>query len=84
MSFLFDRCKLLKRIHIINFDTSHAKQMDRIFCKCKSLSDINLSKFIVDKDISVHAAFWECQPHLISKIKNEVLYIDIKGRKAFK
>ena len=83
MSYLFDSCQYLQKMFIINFDTSKVKNMNRIFCGCKSLTDIDLSKFKAKKDVTVHAAFKECHPQLVNKVKSEVLYINIKGRNAF-
>jgi len=84
MSFLFDFCKSLEKLHMINFDTSSATIMNRIFDGCKLLTDIDLSKFIVNEKISIHASFWDCHPKLVEKVKREVLNINIEGRKAFK
>ena len=76
MSSLFDSCYLLKKFYLINFDTSRVKAMNRIFMGCSSLTDIDLSKFKVNKDVSVYCSFKECTENLIDKVKNQVKNIN--------
>ena len=74
MSFMFDCCYCLKIFHIINFDTSKVKVMNRIFLDCKQLTDLNLSKLVINQGVSAFKAFSGCSEQIISKVKDEIDY----------
>jgi len=71
MSCVFDGCKSLKELNIINFDTSNVTNMHRMFAECRSLKELNITDFNTVNVTDIEYIFYYCSKSLQMKMKKK-------------
>ena len=57
---MFQNCKSLTTINLLNFDTSNVTNMWRMFLNCSSLKELDLSNFTTSKVTNMESMFHAC------------------------
>ena len=69
MSYMFFRCLKLRKINVVNFNEEKEKYyLNRMFYKCNSVKNLDLSKFFIHSEADTNEMFVDC-----SSLKNVVL-----------
>ena len=80
MDWMFYKCRNLKEINIINFNTYNVVDMYSMFAECPKLTSIHFGQNFTTKNArDVFNMFDKCNNDLINKIKYESKSIDPKA-----
>ena len=76
MSYMFYKCRSLRKLNLETIKTKKVEDMSYMFNKCFGLRESNLNNFRLGKKYYLKYIFFDCSENMEIIIKNNIYNID--------